>query len=165
MHPLTILLKTSWQSWRNTLQHGVENRRKHIIECFGFIVLIVALYVIGRAVLDQVGEHHTASLAQAMNTFALFGILVLAKDSMEGTLKHLYEAPDTTLLLSMPLPPATVFGFKFIVLITSNLLNMCVWLIPPWVAFGQLFRLPWHFYLALIPVSFSACSSLSSAKL
>lgn len=154
MQPLTILLKTSWQIWRNTLQHGVENRRKYIIECFGFIVLIVALYVIGRAVLDQVGEHHTAGLAQAMNTFALFGILVLAKDSMEGTLKHLYEAPDATLLLSMPLPSATVFGFKFIVLIASNLLNMCVWLIPPWVAFGQLFRLPWHFYLALIPVSF-----------
>ena len=155
MQTLTILLKASWQSWRNTLQHGVENRRQRLLECIGFLVLIVALYVLGRAVLDRVSEHHVVGLLQqAMNIFVMFGILVLAKDSMEGTLKHLYEAPDTTLLLSMPLPPATVFGFKFIVLIASNLLNMGVWLIPPWIAFGQLFDLPWHFYLALIPISF-----------
>lgn len=154
MHLLTILLKTSWQSWRNTLQHGVENRRKHIIECFGFLVLIVALYMIGRAVLDQVGEHHTARLEQAMNTFALFGILILAKETMEGTFKHFYTAHDTGLLLSMPLPFATVFVFKLVLLTASNLLHVCVWLMPPWIAFGHLFRLPWHFYLALIPVSF-----------
>ena len=31
---------------------------------------------------------------------------------------------------------------------------MVMWLFPPWIAFGQLFGLPWHFYLGLIPACF-----------
>ena len=29
-----------------------------------------------------------------------------------------------------------------------------MWLFPPWIAFGRLFGLPWHFYLGLIPACF-----------
>ena len=154
MQTLTILLKTSWQSWTNPLRHRPENRRKRVLEFIGFLVLIVALYLMGRAVLNQLPHLQAPRVLQAMNIFMLFGVLILAKDAMEGSLKHLYEAPDTALLLSMPLSPATVFGFKLIILTSSNLLNMGVWLIPPWIAFGHLFHLPWHFYLALIPTFF-----------
>ena len=154
MQILIILLKTSWQSWRNIVEQGVENWRRRVLEYTGFLVLIVALYLMGRAVLDQVGGHDALRLEQVMKNFMLFGVLILAKDVMGGTLRHLYAAHDTALLLSMPLPAAMVFGFKLIVLTASNLLNICVWVMPPWIAFGQLFRLPWHFYLALIPASF-----------
>ena len=29
-----------------------------------------------------------------------------------------------------------------------------MWLFPPWIAFGRLFGLPWHFYFGLIPACF-----------
>ena len=33
-------------------------------------------------------------------------------------------------------------------------LGMVMWLFPPWIAFGRLFGLSWHFYLGLIPTCF-----------
>ena len=154
MQTLTILLKTSWQSWINSIRHGAEERRKRIVEIIGFAVLIAALYLMGGAMLNQFGHVYVPKVLQAINIFMAFGVFILAKDAMEGSLKRLYEAPDTSLLLSMPLSPTTIFGFKFIQLIAANLLSMFIWLIPPWVAFGQIFNLPWHFYLALIPACF-----------
>jgi ABC-2 type transport system permease protein len=149
MPTLTILLKTSWQGWSNSLQHAAENRRRRIIETLGFSVLVTALYLTGQSVFNQLRDVDTATVLKATNLMMGFGVFILAKDAMEGSLKRLYEAPDTPLLLSMPVSPATIFGFKLLQLIAANLLNMFIWLIPPWVAFGQLFRLPWHFYLAL----------------
>jgi len=117
-------------------------------------VLITALYLLGRGVLGQLSHTYTPTVLRVINVFMVFGLFVLAKDAMEGALKLLYEAPETSLLLSLPLSPLTIFGFKLAELIASNLLSMVVWLVPPWTAFGQFFHLPWHFFLALIPACF-----------
>ena len=154
MQILIILLKTNWQSWINSTRYGTEERPKRIVEIIGFAVLIAALYLMGEAMLNQFGHVYVPKVLQAISIFMAFGVFILAKDAMEGSLKRFYEAPDISLLLSMPLSPTTIFGFKFIQLIAANLLSMFIWLIPPWIAFGQIFNLPWHFYLALIPTCF-----------
>ena len=80
-------------------------------------------------------------------------MVILVRGAMEDTIKKFYEARDTPLLLSS-LSPSIVFGFKLIQIIASSLLGMVMWLFPPWIAFGQLFGLPWHFYIGLIPACF-----------
>ena len=158
MRTLSILLKTSWRGWVNSIRYASEERRKKFAEIIGFLMLVAALYLTGKAVFreasSQLADAYSPVMLQAINLFMAFGVFILAKDAMEGSLKLFYEASDTSLLLSSPLLPPTVFGFKLIQLIVSNLLSMVIWLFPPWIAFGQLFGLPWHFYVALIPICF-----------
>ena len=165
MHTLSILLKSSWQGWLNSIQYASEERRKKIAEIIGFLVLMTALYLIGRALFKVVGQQaalspdaiggdlHEQTVLHAINICVGLGVFILVKDAIENTVKRFYEAGDTSLLLSS-LSPSTVFGFKLIQLIASNLSSMVMWLLPPWIAFGQFFGLPWHFYLGLIPVCF-----------
>ena len=165
MHTLPILLKSSWQGWLNSIQYASEERRKKVAEAIGFLVLMAALYLIGHAIFKVIGQQaalspdaigadiYTETILRAINICVGLGVLILAKGTIEGTIKQFYEAADTSLLLAS-LSPSTVFGFKLIQLITSNLLGMMMWLFPPWIAFGRLFGLPWHFYVGLIPTSF-----------
>ena len=117
---------------------------------------MAALYLIGHAVFKVVGQQadtYTETILRALNICVGLGALILAKGAIEGTIKQFYEAPTHRCLLSS-LSPSTVFGFKLVQLIASNLLGMVMWLFPPWIAFGRLFGLPWHFYLGLIPTCF-----------
>ena len=151
IYTFRILLGASWQRWLNGIRFRAEVKRKRLIEVVGFAIFIIALYLMGHAILSQLSRANPAMVLRVVNAFMALGVFVLAKDAMEKTLKLLYEAPETSLLLSLPLSPLTVFGYKLTELIAANLFGMVVWLIPPWIAFGQLFHLPWHFYLALIP--------------
>lgn len=156
MHTLPILLRSSWQGWLNSIQYASEERRKKVAEAIGFLVLMAALYLIGHAIFKVIGQQadiYTETILRAINICVGLGVLILAKGAIEGTIKQFYEAADTSLLLSS-LSPSTVFGFKLVQLIASNLLGMVMWLFPPWIAFGRLFGLPWHFYLGLIPTCF-----------
>ena len=156
MHTLSILLKASWQSWLNNIQYASEERRKKVTEIIGFLVLMTALYLIGHAifkVVEQRADVYGQTMLRAINICMGFGVFILVKSTIEDTIKQFYEAADTSLLLSS-LSPSTVFGFKLVQLIASSLLGMVMWLLPPWIAFGRLFGLPWHFYLGLIPACF-----------
>ncbi len=165
MHTLSILLRTSWQSWLNRVQYVSEERRKKVAEIIGFLVLMAALYLIGQAIFKAVGQQaalspdtigsdfHGYTVLGAINICVGLGVFILVKNAMEETISQFYEATDTSLLLSS-LSPSTVFGFKLAQLIASNLPSMVMWLFPPWIAFGQFFDLPWHFYLGLIPTCF-----------
>lgn len=153
-HTFRILLSASWQSWLNGIRYRAEVKRKRLIEVVGFAIFVTALYLMGHAILSQLSRPNLSVVLRVINAFMALGIFVLVKDAMEKTLRFLYEAPETSLLLSLPLSPLTVFGCKLTELIVANLFSMVVWLIPPWIAFGQFFHLPWHFYLALVPVCF-----------
>ena len=153
-HTFRILLTAGWRRWLNGIRHRAEVTRKRLIEVAVFAIFITALYLMGRAILSELNRPNPAIVLRVISAFMGLGIFVLAKDAMEKTLKLLYEAPETALLLSLPLSPLTLFGYKLIELIAANLFGMVVWLIPPWIAFGQFFRLPWHFYLALVPACF-----------
>ena len=155
MHTLSILLKSSWQGWLNSIQYASEARRKKVEE-IGFLVLMTALYLIGHAMFKVVGQQADAdgqTILRAINICVGLGVFILVKSAMEDTIKQFYEAADTSLLLSS-LSPSTVFGFKLVQLIATSLLGMVIWLFPPWIAFGRLFGLPWHFYFGLIPACF-----------
>ena len=156
MHTLSILLKASWQGWLNNIQYASEERRKKVAEIIGFLVLMTALYLMGHAIFKAVGQQtdaHGYTILRAINICVGLGVFILVKNAMEDTIKQFYEATDTSLLLSS-LSPSTVFGFKLVQSIASNLPSMVIWLFPPWIAFGQIFGLPWHFYLGLIPACF-----------
>ena len=165
MYTLSILLKSSWQGWLNSIQYASEERRKKGAEIIGFLVMMAALYLIGHAIFKVVGQRAALSsdaigadadgeiILGAINICVGLGILILVKGAMEDAIKKFYEAADTSLLLSS-LSPSTVFGFKLVQLIAASLLGMVMWLFPPWIAFGRLFGLPWHFYLGLIPACF-----------
>ena len=156
MHTLSILLKSSWQGWLNSIQYASEERRKKVAEIISFLVLMTALYLIGHAIFKVVGQQPDAdgqTILRAINICVSLGVFILVKSAMEATIKQFYEAADTSLLLSS-LSPSTVFGFKLAQLISSSLLGMVMWLFPPWIAFGRLFDLPWHFYFGLIPACF-----------
>ncbi len=151
MRIFKILLSLSWRCWLNRIRYGADQRRKGLIHLLGLVVFLTALYLIGRSVLGQVTDDQVPIVLKIVSVFMTFGALVVVKDVMEGSLKRLYEAAEISHLLSLPLSPSTIFGVKLAELIASNLLSMFVWLMPPWIAFGQLFNLPWHFYCALLP--------------
>ena len=156
MHTLSILLKSSWQGWLNSIQYASEERRKKVVAIIGFLVMMAALYLIGHAIFKVVGQQADANgqtILRAINICVGLGVFILVKGAMENTIKKFYEDADTSLLLSS-LPPSTVFGFKLIQLIAASLLGMVIWLFTPWIAFGRLFGLPWHFYLGVIPACF-----------
>ena len=150
---IKILLKADWQGWGNSLKRGGETWRKGVLKGIGYLIFIVALSVLGNSLFShlRLTEAKPTLLLGVINGFMAFGIIVIAKELMESALKSLYETPDTALLHAAPMHPVTIFGYKFVHLTISRLLSILCFLGPPWVAFGLIFELPWHFYVALFP--------------
>ena len=149
-----ILLRADLQGWLNGLRHGGDAWRKAALKGIGYLVFIVALSVLGNSLFThlRLTEAEPTLLLGVINGFMVFGIIVVAKELMESSLKSLYEAPDTTLLHAVPIRPIAIFGYKFIHLTIARFLSILCFLGPPWVAFGLIFELPWHFYAVLFPV-------------
>ena len=150
---IKTLLKADWQGWMNSLKQGGETRRKGILKGIGYLVFIAALSVLGSSLFThlRVTEADPALILSVINGFMIFGIIIVAKEMMESSLKILYEAPETALLHASPIQPVAIFGYKFIYLIITRFFSILCFLGPPWVAFGVIFELPWHFYLGLFP--------------
>ena len=151
---VTILLRADLQGWLNGLRGGGEAWRKAALKGVGYLVFIVALSVLGNSLFThlRLTEAEPTLLLGVINGFMIFGIIVVAKELMESSLKSLYEAPDTALLHAAPIQPVAIFGYKFIHLTVARFLSILCFLGPPWVAFGLIFELPWHFYAVLFPV-------------
>ena len=149
-----ILLRADLQGWLNGLRHGGEAWRKAVLKGIGYLVFIVALSVLGNSLFThlRLTEAEPTLMLGVINGFMVFGIIVVAKELMESSLKSLYEAPDTGLLHAAPIQPVTIFGYKFIHLTITRFLSILCFFGPPWVAFGLIFELPWHFYVILFPV-------------
>ena len=151
---MIILLRADLQGWLNGLRRGGEAWRKAALKGIGYLVFIVALSVLGNSLFThlRLTEAEPTLMLSVINGFMVFGIIVVAKELMESSLKSLYEAPDTALLHAAPILPVTIFGYKFIHLTLTRFLSILCFLGPPWVVFGLIFELPWHFYAVLFPV-------------
>ena len=149
-----ILLRADLQGWLNGVRRGGEAWRKAALKGIGYLVFIVALSVLGNSLFThlRLTEAEPTLMLGVINGFMIFGIIVVAKELMESSLKSLYEAPDTALLHAAPIQPVGIFGYKFIHLTITRFLSILCFLGPPWVAFGLIFELPWHFYVVLFPV-------------
>ena len=149
-----ILLSADLQGWLNGLKRGGEAWRRAALKGVGYLVFIVALSVLGNSLFThlRLTEAEPTLLLGVINGFMIFGIIVVAKELMESSLKSLYEAPDTALLHAAPVQPVAIFGYKLIHLTLTRFLSILCFLGPPWVAFGLIFELPWHFYAVLFPV-------------
>ena len=130
-------------------RHGGEAFLKGI----GYLIFIVALAVLGNSLFSHLRftDAKPTLLLGVINGFMAFGIIVVAKELMESSLKSLYETPDTALLHAAPMHPVTIFGYKLVHLTMTRLLSMLCFLGPPWVVFGLVFELPWYFYVVLFP--------------
>lgn len=151
---VTILLKADLQGWLNGLRHSGAAWRKAALKGIGYLVFIVALSLLGNSLFThlRLTEAEPTLMLSVINGFIIFGIIVVAKELMESSLKNLYEASDTALLHAAPIQPVAIFGYKFIHLTLTRFLSILCFLGPPWVAFGLIFELPWHFYAILFPV-------------
>lgn len=153
MTPITILLRASWQGWLNSLKRNREAQRELLLRWVWYLIFIGALSILGTSLFGhlRLTGASPAVVFRVMNGFMLFGVIIVARDLMESSLKVLYEAPDSALLRAMPVRPGAIFGFKFVHLTATRALNLLCLLGPPWVAFGLMFQLPWHFYAAFLP--------------
>ncbi len=152
---IKILLKTDWQGWMNGLKHAGIERRKSGLKGIGYLALIAALSVFGSSLFThlRLTEAKPTLILTVVNGFMIFGIIIVAKELMESSLKTLYESPEIVLLHAAPIQPVAIFGYKFIYLTLTRLFSILCFLGPPWVAFGVIFSLPWHFYIAFFPIS------------
>ena len=152
---ITILLKADCYAWWNSIKHDKQAWRKSILKTIGYMIFIISLSVLGWTLFSHLQSIDAPErlLLSAINGFMVFGIIIVAKELMESSLRLLYEAPETPLLYASPIRPVTIFGYKFIQITTARLLSMFCFLGPPWVVFGVIYELPWHFYVALVPVS------------
>ncbi len=150
---IKTLLKADWQGWMNSLKQGGETRRKGVLKIIGYLVFIAALSVLGSSLFThlRLTEAEPTLILTVINGFMIFGIIIVAKELMESSLKVLYEAPETALLHASPIQPVAIFGYKFTHLIITRYFSILCFLGPPWVAFGVIFELPWHFYVGLFP--------------
>ena len=150
---IIILLKADGQGWLNRLKHGGEVWRKGILKGVGYLVFIAALSVLGSSLFThlRLTEAEPTLVLSVINGFMIFGIIIVAKELMESSLKILYESPETALLHAAPIQPVATFGYKFIYLTITRFFSILCFLGPPWIAFGVIFGLPWHFYVGLFP--------------
>ena len=153
---IKILLKADYHGWVNNLKHSEETWRKGVLKGIAYLVLIVALSVLGSSLFShlRLTGADPALLLGVINGFMAFGIIVVAKELMEGALKILYEVPDIALLHATPMHPVAIFGYKFVHLTITRFPSILCFLGPPWVMFGLIFELPWHFYVGLFPTCF-----------
>ena len=152
---IKILLKADYHAWLNSFKHDRQAWRKSVLKGIGYLIFIVALAVLGYSLFRHLRsvDASPSLLLSVINGFMVFGIIVVAKELMESSLKILYEAPDTALLHAAPIQPIAIFGYKFIHITITRFLSILCFLGPPWVVFGVIYELPWHFYAVLLPVS------------
>ncbi len=152
---ITILLKADCNAWWNSLKHDKQAWRKNIFKVIGYLIFIASLSVLGWTLFSHLRKIDASSqlIFSVINGFMLFGIIIVAKELMESSLKILYEATDTQMLYTAPIRPVTIFGYKFIHITVSRLMSMLCFLGPPWVVFGLAYQLPWHYYAVLLPIS------------
>ena len=152
---ITILLKADFKAWWNSLRYDKQAWRKSIFKAIGYLIFITSLSVLGWTLFSHLQRNDASShlTFSVLNGFMVFGIIIVAKELMESSLKILYEATDTQMLYTAPIRPLTIFGYKFIHITVSRLMSMLCFLGPPWVVFGLTYQLPWHYYAVLLPVS------------
>ena len=152
---IRTLLKADYHAWLNSFKHDRQAWRKSVLKGIGYLIFIVALAVLGYSLFRHLRsvDASPSLLLSVINGFMVFGIIVVAKELMESSLKILYEAPDTALLHAAPIQPIAIFGYKFIHITITRFMSILCFLGPPWVVFGVIYELPWHFYAVLLPVS------------
>ena len=152
---IRILLKADYHAWLNSFKHDRQAWRKSVLKGIGYLIFIVALAMLGYSLFRHLRsvDASPSLLLNVINGFMVFGIIVVAKELMESSLKILYEAPDTALLHAAPIQPIAIFVYKFIHITITRFLSILCFLGPPWIVFGVIYELPWHFYAVLLPVS------------
>lgn len=71
-----------------------------------------------------------------------------------GMMKDFYFAKDNQVLLTMPVRRETVFISKLVVYYIYEFIRNLTYLLPLFVAYGMINKLPFYFYIWLIPMIF-----------
>ncbi|MBB16646.1 hypothetical protein CMK22_15335 [Candidatus Poribacteria bacterium] len=164
MSNLVLLLRTDFQSWRNTIRYDAETQKKRLLELVAFAIIVFAFFFIMQASFSLIGRgllrnvNSITAVSKVVSFLVGLGTFILIKDAIQGSIVRLYEAHENTILFSASISPTVVFTSKLISVLGSNLFNMLVWLVLPWCLFVQLVesfwqvQFAWYFYLFLILV-------------
>ena len=164
MDDLVLLVQTDFQSWLNTIRYDADTQKRRLLGLIAFAIIIFTFVFIMQASFSLIerGLLRNANSITAVSKVISFliglGTFILIKDAIQGSIARLYEAPDTTILLSASISPTVAFTSKLISILGANFLNMVVWLIFPWMVFAQLVerlwntQFAWYFYLSVLLV-------------
>jgi ABC-2 type transport system permease protein len=152
--PLTLLLRANaLQAWRRLLSVREQSRLLSSL-IFGFIVgyALLAFWLFHFA-LKFVGRFPgLGSVLTERMMFLLFAFLffLLLTSNLIISYTNLFRNRETTFLLALPVPPQTIFRWKFI---ESTLLASWAFLFliaPLLAAYGLNRQAAWHFYAATL---------------
>ena len=151
-----LLARITWRASINALRRDKSTHRRLAGQVFGLGVLSVVIYMATRFVLNfaqrELGSVFQMLVFQGLVFFTFLGVLMIIRDAMDAIMKNAYQEPDIPLLISSPISPASLFAVKLSEVTASNMLGICVWLLPTWLVTAHYLDAPWFFYLALLPV-------------
>src|SRR6267143_46639 len=153
--PLTLLFRVNaLQAWRRVM--SIRERSRLLSSLIGFFIVgyVALAFWLFRSGLEFVITHFPGlgSLLVERLLFLLFAFLfvLLLFSNLVISYTNLFRNRETTFLLSLPLPPQTIFRWK---LLESALLASWAFLFliaPLLAAYGLTNHLPWHFYIVTV---------------
>src|SRR6266536_4507997 len=153
--PLALLFRVNaLQAWRRVT--AIRERSRLLSSLIGFFIVgyVALAFWLFRFGLEFVITHFPGlgSLLVERLLFLLFAFLfvLLLFSNLVISYTNLFRNRETTFLMSLPIPPQTVFRWKFM---ESALLASWAFLFliaPLLAAYGLMNHVPWHFYLATV---------------
>src|SRR5436309_9576948 len=153
--PLTLLFHVNaLQAWRRI--KGLREQSRLLSSLIGFFIVgyVTLAFWMFRFGLEFVITHFPGlgSLLVERLLFLLFAFLfvLLLFSNLVISYTNLFRNRETTFLLSLPIPPQTIFRWKFM---ESALLASWAFLFlisPLLAAYGLTHDVRWHFYLATV---------------
>ncbi len=150
--PLGLLVRVNaLQAWRQVKGLREQSRLlTALIALFiaGYAVLAFWLFCRGLKFVANFPGLGTLLIERLMFLLFAFLFVLLLFSNLVISYTNLFRNRETTFLLSLPLPPQTIFRWKFM---ESTLLASWAFLFliaPLLAAYGLTNHVPWHFYLA-----------------
>src|SRR6266536_1964093 len=152
--PLALLTRVNLlQAWRRIKALRQQSRLlSGLIGLFiiGYVVLAFWLFCTGLKFVASFPGLGTLLIERLMFLLFAFLFVLLLFSNLVISYTNLFRNRETTFLLSLPLPPQTIFRWKFM---ESTLLASWAFLFliaPLLAAYGLTNHVPWHFYLATV---------------
>ncbi len=152
--PLGLLVRVNaLQAWRQVKGLREQSRLlTALIALFiaGYAVLAFWLFCRGLKFVANFPGLGTLLIERLMFLLFAFLFVLLLFSNLVISYTNLFRNRETTFLLSLPLPPQTIFRWKFM---ESTLLASWAFLFliaPLLAAYGLTNHVPWHFYLATV---------------
>jgi hypothetical protein len=162
MDTIRLLLQKEAAVFRNSY---LKTRRQKLIALawltlgivgIGGITLAISHWI--RPLLTDVPSMPALPLIASIFYLILLWLVFTTFSLMLGEARSkLYQSPESSLLISCPIPANTLFIFRFILttcLSKGALINLPIFVLVPLIAVGIASAAPWYYYLFIPPVAY-----------